>query len=49
MPYWSLDKFWTEKGRNNFIGQVINTVSYFRSVDSLVQHKLFLIVSALLY
>jgi len=29
------------KGRNNFIGPVNNTLSYFRSLDSLVQHKLF--------
>jgi len=29
------------KGRNNFIGQVNNTLSYFRSLHSLVQHKLF--------
>jgi len=29
------------KGRNNFIGQVNNTLSYFRSLDSLVQYKLF--------
>jgi len=29
------------EGRNNFIGQVTNTLSYFRSLDSLVQHKLF--------
>jgi len=29
------------KGRNNFIGQINNTPSYFRSLDSLVQHKLF--------
>jgi len=29
------------KGRNHFIGQVNNTLSYFRSLDSLVQHKLF--------
>jgi len=29
------------KGSNSFIGQVNNTLSYFRSLDSLVQHKLF--------
>jgi len=29
------------KGRNNFIGQVNNTLRYFRSLDSLVQNKLF--------
>jgi len=29
------------KRRNNFIGQVNNTLSYFRSLDSFVQHKLF--------
>jgi len=29
------------KGRNNFIGQVNNTLSYFRSLDSLVQQQLF--------
>jgi len=29
------------KGRNNFIGQVNNTPSYFRSLDSFVQDKLF--------
>jgi len=28
------------KGRHNFIGQVNKTLSYFRSLDSLVQHKL---------
>jgi len=27
------------KGRNNFIGQVNNTLSYLRSLDSLEQHK----------
>jgi len=32
------DKDFT-KGRNNFIGRVNNTLSYFRSLDSLVQHK----------
>jgi len=29
------------KGRNNFIGQVNNTLSYSRSLDSIVQHTLF--------
>jgi len=29
------------KGRSNFIGQVNITLSYFRSLDALVQHKLF--------
>jgi len=29
------------KGRDNFIGQVNNTLSYFRSLDSLMQHKVF--------